>query len=57
MMVLQPISSKLPNFLNKLMPEAQERDQRKWWEILSGLQENLRYVATYLFKVLDLKNF
>ena len=50
MMVLQPISSKLPNFLNKLMPEAQERDQRKWWQILSGLQENLRYVATYLFK-------
>ena len=52
MMVLQPISSKLPNFLNKLMPEAQEGDQRKWWQILSGLQENLRYVATYLFKVL-----
>ena len=50
-MVLQPISSKLPNFLNKLIPEEQERDQRKWFEILTSLQETLRYVATYLFKV------
>ena len=49
-MILQPISSKLPNFLNKLIPENQEKDQRRWWEILSGLQENLRYVANYLFK-------
>ena len=50
-MVLQPISSKLPNFLNKLIPEEQEADQRKWFEILTNLQENLRYVSTYLFKV------
>ena len=50
-MILQPISSRLPNFLNKLIPENQEQDQRRWWEILSGLQENLRYVANYLFKV------
>lgn len=50
-MILQPISSKLPNFLNKLIPEDQEKDQRKWWKILSGLQENLRYVANYLYKV------
>ena len=50
-MILQPISSRLPNFLNKLIPENQEKDQRRWWEILSGLQENLRYVANYLFKV------
>ena len=53
-MILQPISSRLPNFLNKLIPENQEQDQRRWWQILSGLQENLRYVANYLFKVTKL---
>ncbi len=51
-MVLQPISSRLPNFLNKLIPAQQEEDQRKWWEIMCNLQENLRYISTYLFKVL-----
>ena len=50
-MVLQPISSRLPNFLNKLIPEEQEADQRKWYEVLTNLQETLRYVSTYLFKV------
>ena len=50
-MVLQPISSKLPNFLNALIPEEQEADQRKWYEVLTNLQETLRYVSTYLFKV------
>ena len=52
-MVLQPISSKLPNFLNALIPEEQEADQRKWYEVLTNLQETLRYVSTYLFKVKD----
>ena len=50
-MVLQPISSKLPNFLNALIPEEQEADQRKWYEVLTNLQETLRYISTYLFKV------
>jgi hypothetical protein len=49
-MVLQPITSKLPHFLNKLIPEEQEADQRKWWSILSGLQDTLRYISTYLYK-------
>lgn len=50
-MILQPISSLLPNFLNKRVPALQEKDQQKWWEILCKLQEMLREATGYLYKV------
>lgn len=50
-MILQPISSLLPNFLNKRIPALQEEDQQKWWEILCHLQDLLREATVYLYKV------
>lgn len=37
-LVLQPISSLLPNFLNKNVPHLQEKDQAEWWAVLCALQ-------------------
>jgi hypothetical protein len=51
-MILQPISSILPNFMNKLIPEKQEEDQQKWWETLCKLQKLLRDATTYLHRVI-----
>ena len=50
-MILQPISSILPNFMNKLIPDKQEEDQQKWWETLCKLQKLLRDASTYLHRV------
>eukprot|EP00095_Tigriopus_kingsejongensis_P002552 maker-scaffold309_size213625-snap-gene-0.20 protein:Tk02552 transcript:maker-scaffold309_size213625-snap-gene-0.20-mRNA-1 annotation:"GI10101" len=49
-MILQPISSLLPNFLNSLAPSLQEADQRAWWKILCTFQNLYREAALYLCK-------
>ncbi len=51
-MILQPITSLLPNFLNKLVPALQEKDQETWWSVLCQMQELLRDATNYLFKVI-----
>lgn len=50
-MILQPITSLLPNFLNKLIPALQEKDQKTWWQVLCQMQELLRTATVYLYKV------
>lgn len=50
-MILQPISSILPNFLNKSAPTLQEADQEEWWNILCQLQDLLREATTFMYKV------
>jgi len=50
-MVLQPISSLLPDFLNQLAPDKQERDQETWWTVLSQMQELFVEATGYLLKV------
>lgn len=50
-MILQPISSILPNFMNKGVPALQEQDQQEWWNILCQLQDLLREATGYLYKV------
>ncbi|CAB4062510.1 unnamed protein product [Lepeophtheirus salmonis] len=50
MMILQPISSHYPNFLNSQVPKLQSEDQEKWWRTLCKLQETLREAAYNLFK-------
>ena len=56
-MILQPISSLLPNFFNKLVPKLQERDLEAWWKILCNLQDLLRLAAAYLYKVYSKRFF
>ncbi|XP_023244232.1 NACHT and WD repeat domain-containing protein 2-like [Centruroides sculpturatus] len=48
--VLQPISSILPNFNNKRMPQLQAQDQSTWWTTLENLQKFLRIAAQALYE-------
>lgn len=51
-MVLQPISTMLPNFFNHLLPEQQEQEQEEWWNSLCKMQELFKEATSFLFKVL-----
>ena len=50
-MVLQPISKVLPNFLTNLIPAKQEADQRKWYESLRAMQALFRTASDCLYRV------
>ena len=50
-MVLQPISKILPNFLTNLIPAKQEADQRKWYESLCQMQALFRTASDCLYRV------
>ena len=50
-MVLQPISKILPNFLTNLIPAKQEADQRKWYESLTQMQALFRTASDCLYRV------
>ncbi|XP_059080387.1 NACHT and WD repeat domain-containing protein 2-like [Tigriopus californicus] len=49
-MILQPISTALPNFLNSMAPKLQETDQKIWWNILCTFQNLFQEAALYLCK-------
>ena len=51
-MVLQPISKILPNFLSNLIPAKQEADQRKWYEALCQMQALFRTASDCLYRVI-----
>ena len=55
-MVLQPISKILPNFLSNLIPAKQEADQRKWYEALCQMQALFRTASDCLYRVLAIFN-
>lgn len=50
-MVLRKITEVLPNFLDKMVPNKQEVDQRKWFEILTQMQGLFREATSYLYRV------
>ena len=52
-MVLQPISKILPNFLSNLIPAKQEADQRKWYEALCQMQALFRTASDCLYRVFE----
>lgn len=53
-MILQPISTALPNFLNSMAPKLQENDQKIWWNILCTFQNLFQEAALYLCKVISI---
>lgn len=53
-MVLQPISKILPNFLSNLIPAKQEADQRKWYEALCQMQALFRTASDCLYRVFEI---
>ncbi|TRY73174.1 hypothetical protein TCAL_08178 [Tigriopus californicus] len=54
-MILQPISTALPNFLNSMAPKLQETDQKIWWNILCTFQNLFQEAALYLCKVDEIR--